>query len=129
MRRVVVTGLGAITPIGNNVSDFWHGIKNGACGVDTITHFDASEFKTQIAGEVKNFDVTEFIEQKEARKMDRYTQFAVVAAEEAVKNAGLDMTKEDPWKVFAYGDNSAGVCQIGIDITANFFRGCICINR
>lgn len=99
MRRVVVTGLGAITPIGNNVSDFWQGIKNGACGVDTITHFDASEFKTQIAGEVKNFDVTEFIEKKEARKMDRYTQFAVVAAEEAVKNAGLDMTKEDPWKV------------------------------
>lgn len=99
MRRVVVTGLGAITPIGNNVSDFWQGIKNGACGVDKITHFDASEFKTQIAGEVKNFDVTEFIEKKEARKMDRYTQLAMVAAEEAVKNAGIDMTNEDPWKV------------------------------
>ncbi len=99
MRRVVVTGLGAITPIGNNVGDFWNGIKSGACGVDTITSFDASEFKTQIAGEVKNFDVTEYIDKKEARKMDRYTQFALIAAEEAVKNSGLDMEKEDAWKV------------------------------
>ena len=99
MRRVVVTGLGAITPIGNNVGDFWQGIKSGACGVDTITSFDASEFKTQIAGEVKNFDVTEYIDKKEARKMDRYTQFALIAAEEAVKNSGLDMEKEDAWKV------------------------------
>lgn len=99
MRRVVVTGLGAITPIGNNTNDFWQAIKDGVCGVDTITRFDASEFKTQVAGEVKNFDPTEFIEKKEARKMDRYTQFALVAAMEAVQHAGLDMTKEDPWKV------------------------------
>lgn len=99
MRRVVVTGLGAITPIGNDVASFWEGIKTGKCGVDKITHFDATEYRTQIAAEVKNFDPTEFIEKKEARKMDRFTQFAVVAADEAIKDAGIDMEKEDPWRV------------------------------
>ena len=99
MRRVVVTGLGAITPIGNNVESFWQGIKSGKCGIDTVTHFDASGFKTQIAGEVKDFEPTDYIEKKEARKMDRFTQLAVVAASEAVADSGLDMEKEDPWKV------------------------------
>ena len=99
MKRVVVTGMGAITPIGNNLDEFWSGIKNGVCGVDKVTLFDASDLKTQIAGEVKNFDPTEYIEKKEARKMDRFTQFAVVAADEAIKNSGLDMEKEDPWRV------------------------------
>ncbi|MCI5604197.1 MAG: beta-ketoacyl-ACP synthase II [Clostridia bacterium] len=99
MRRVVVTGLGAVTPIGNNTAEFWKAIKEGVCGIDKVTHFDASEFKTQIAGEVKNFEVTDFIEKKEARKMDRYTQLAMVAASEAVVNSGLDMEKEDPWRV------------------------------
>ncbi|MGN0106413.1 MAG: beta-ketoacyl-ACP synthase II [Hominilimicola sp.] len=99
MRRVVVTGLGAVTPIGNNVESFWNGIKSGKCGIDTVTHFDASGFKTQIAGEVKDFEPTDYIEKKEARKMDRFTQLAVVAASEAVADSGLDMEKEDPWKV------------------------------
>lgn len=99
MRRVVVTGLGAVTPIGNNVKTFWDGIKAGKCGVDKVTLFDASEFKTQIAGEVKDFDASEYMDKKEARKMDRYTQFAVVAASEAVKDSGLDMEKENAWKV------------------------------
>ncbi len=99
MRRVVITGMGAVTPIGNNVESFWEGIKSGKCGIDTVTHFDASGFKTQIAGEVKDFDPTEYMEKKEARKMDRYTQLAVVAASEAVSDSGLDMEKEDPWRV------------------------------
>ncbi len=99
MRRVVVTGLGAITPIGKDVKSFWNGIKNGECGIDKVTLFDASEMKTQIAGEVKDFDPTEYIEKKEARKMDRFTQFALIAASEAVADSGLDMEKEDPWRV------------------------------
>lgn len=99
MRRVVITGLGAVTPIGNDVKSFWEGIKAGKCGIDKVTHFDASELKTQIAGEVKDFDPSVCIEKKDARKMDRYTQFAVVAATEAVKDSGLDMEKEDPWRV------------------------------
>ena len=99
MRRVVVTGLGALTPIGNNVETFWNGIKSGKCGIDKVTLFDASEYKTQIAGEVKDFDPAEYIDKKEVRKMDRFTQFALVAASEAVKDSGLDMEKEDAWRV------------------------------
>ena len=99
MRRVVVTGLGAVTPIGNDVKSFWDGIKSGKCGIDKVTLFDASELKTQIAGEVKDFEPTDYIDKKEARKMDRYTQFALVAASEAVADSGLDMEKEDPWRV------------------------------
>ena len=99
MRRVVITGLGALTPIGNNVEAFWDGIKSGKCGIDKVTLFDASEYKTQIAGEIKDFDPAEYIDKKEARKMDRFTQFALIAASEAVKDAGLDMEKEDAWRV------------------------------
>ncbi len=99
MRRVVITGLGAVTPVGNNVETFWDGIKSGKCGIDKVTFFDASEFKTQIAGEVKDFDPAEYIDKKEARKMDRYTQLAIVAASEAVEDSGLDMEKEDKWRV------------------------------
>lgn len=108
MRRVVVTGMGAITPIGNDIASFWQAIKNGECGVDTITSFDPSEFKTQIAGEVKNFDPTEYIEKKEARKMDQFTQYALVAAMEAVKNSGIDMSKEDPWRVGVISGSGIG---------------------
>ena len=99
MRRVVVTGLGAITPIGNDAVTFWNAIKNGECGIDKITSFDASEFRTQIAGEVKNFNPEDYIDKKEARKMDKYTQYAVAAASEAMQSSGLDMEKEDPWRV------------------------------
>lgn len=99
MRRVVITGLGAVTPLGNDVKSFWEGIKAGKNGVDKVTLFDASELKTQIAAEVKDFEPTDYIDKKEARKMDRFTQFALVAASEAVKDSGLDMEKEDPWRV------------------------------
>ncbi len=111
MRRVVITGLGAVTPIGNNVESFWNGIKSGKCGIDTVTLFDASGYKTQIAGEVKDFEPTDFIEKKDARKMDRFTQFAVVAASEAVADAGLDMEKEDPWKVGVITGSGIGGIQ------------------
>ena len=99
MKRVVVTGVGAITPIGNNCSDFWASIKAGKCGIDKVTAFDVENFKCQIAGEVKDFNPEEYIDKKEARKMDRYTQFAVIAADEAVKNSGLNMEEEDKWRI------------------------------
>ena len=99
MKRVVVTGVGAVTPIGNDAKTFWQNIKDGVSGVDYVKAFDASGLKTQIAGEIKDLEVTDFIERKEARKMDRCTQFAVIAATEAVKDSGLDMEKEDPWRV------------------------------
>ena len=75
-RRVVITGLGAITPIGNNIQEYWKGLYEGVSGANLITHFDASKFKTQFACEVKNFDVNEFIDKKEARKMDKFAQYA-----------------------------------------------------
>lgn len=99
MKRVVITGVGAITPIGKTADEFWTSIKAGVSGVDKITLFDTEEFKCQIAAEVKDFDATEYIDKKEARKMDRYTQFGVIAASEAMKNSGLDMEKEDPWRI------------------------------
>lgn len=95
MRRVVVTGLGAITPIGNSVSQMWESVKASKCGIDKITLFDTTDRKVTLAGEVKNYVPEEFLDKREARKMDRYVQFAMAAANEAMKDAGLDMEKED----------------------------------
>jgi len=94
-RRVVVTGLGAVTPIGNNTKDFWKSICEGKSGVRRIQSFDASIFASQIAGEVKDFDATPFIDPKELKRMAHFTQYAVVASKEAVADAGLDLTKEN----------------------------------
>lgn len=91
MKRVVITGLGALTPIGNNVHDFWTGLVNGKNGVGPITRFDASKFKTRFACEVKGFEPLDFFEKGEARKYDPYTQFSIAAAQEAVQHAALDM--------------------------------------
>ncbi|MFV0396123.1 MAG: beta-ketoacyl-ACP synthase II [Coprobacillaceae bacterium] len=94
-RRVVVTGLGAITPIGNNVSETWKSVKDGVCGIDNITLYDTSEMKVKVAGEVKNFNPADYIDKKAARKMDRYTQFAMVAAKEAFKDSKIDINTID----------------------------------
>ena len=94
-RRVVITGLGAITPIGNNIQEYWKGLYEGVSGANLLTHFDASKFKTQFACEVKNFDVNEFIDKKEARKMDKFAQYAIVSSDEAIKDSGLDLDKEN----------------------------------
>lgn len=97
-RRVVITGLGTVNPTGNSVNESWNNIKNGYCGIDKITAFDTSEYKTKLAGEVKDFDPTLVIDKKEARKMARFTQFAVVAAAEAIENSGLDIETIDSSK-------------------------------
>lgn len=90
LKRVVVTGLGALTPVGNTVEETWENIKKGVSGAGPITHFDASQFKAQFACEVKNFKATDFIDRKEARKMDLYEQYAIVAAMQAVQDSGID---------------------------------------
>ncbi len=95
LKRVVVTGLGALTPVGNTVEETWENLKKGVSGAGPITQFDASKFKAQFACEVKNFNVTDFIDRKEARKMDRYEQLAIVAAMEAVKDSGMDLETVD----------------------------------
>ena len=93
--RVVITGMGAVTPIGNDVVNFWNNIKEGTCGIDVIKSFDISEFKCKLGAEVKDFDVTVALDKREARKMDKYCQYAMVAADEAIKNSGLDLQAID----------------------------------
>jgi 3-oxoacyl-[acyl-carrier-protein] synthase II len=95
LKRVVVTGLGAVTPVGNTPEETWENLLNGVSGAAPITHFDASKFKTQFACEVKNLNVTDFLDRKEARKMDRYTQLALISAQQAVKDSGMDLDAED----------------------------------
>ncbi len=94
-RRVVITGLGALTPIGNTLPEYWGGLLSGVSGAGPITHFDASKFKTQFACELKNFDPLNFMDRKEARKYDRFAQYAIVSAEEAIIDSGLIFEKED----------------------------------
>ncbi len=94
-RRVVVTGMGLISPVGHTVEETWQSLLAGKNGIDRITLFDTENFNTKIAGEVKNFDPLQYFDRKEARRMDRFTQFALVAAEEAIKDSGLDLEKED----------------------------------
>ncbi len=95
LKRVVVTGLGALTPIGNNVNEYWEGLVNGVSGAAPITHFDASKFKTRFACELKNFNVTDYMNRKDARKMDKFTQYAMIASDEAIADSGLDFDKEN----------------------------------
>ena len=94
LKRVVVTGLGALTPVGNNVAETWDNLVKGVSGAGPITHFDASKFKTHFACEVKNFNGTDYIDRKELRKMDLYTQYAIAAAKEAVEDSGMDLNKD-----------------------------------
>ena len=95
LKRVVVTGLGAITPLGKSLAEYWHGLENGVNGCDFIKQFDASKFKTRFACEVKDFDPTNYLDRKEARKIDRFTQLALIASDEAVKDAGINKDNVD----------------------------------
>ena len=99
MRRVVITGLGAITPLGNNVEEFWNGIKEGKCGIDYIKSFDTTNFKVKLAAEVKNYNPEDFFDKREARRLDKFSQYAMIASREAWKDSGLDKEKENMEKV------------------------------
>lgn len=99
MRRVVITGLGAITPIGNNVEEFWNGIKEGKCGIDKITAFDTTDFKVKLAAEVKGYNPEEYFDRKEAKRLDKFSQYAMIAAREAWEDSGIDKEKENMERV------------------------------
>ncbi|WP_116344578.1 beta-ketoacyl-ACP synthase II [Blastopirellula marina] len=99
MRRAVITGLGTVNPLANNVADTWTGLCNGQSGVNQITQFDASPFRTQIAGELKNFEPDQLFGSKQARRLDRYSQFALAAAMEAIDDSNLELESEDPFRV------------------------------
>lgn len=106
LKRIVVTGMGALTPMGNSIDEYWDALINGVSGADTITQFDASKFRTKFACEVKNFDPVKYLDKKEARKIDRFTQFALVASDQAMADAGLNKDNINPDRigvVFASG--------------------------
>jgi 3-oxoacyl-[acyl-carrier-protein] synthase II len=123
LRRVVVTGLGALTPIGNNIEEYWNGLINGVSGAAPITYFDASKFKTQFACELKNFNAEDFLDRKEARKMDRYAQYAMVSSDEAVLDAGFNFEKLDKDRVgVIWGSGIGGLETFQIEML-NFAAG------
>lgn len=123
-RRVVITGLGAITPIGNNIDSFWEGIKLGKNGIDEISLFNAENLKVKMAAEVKDFDPSNFIDKKEAKRMDRYTQFAVIAAEESIKDSNLDFNTLNIERIgVMFGSGIGGLCTIENQIRTLVAKG------
>jgi 3-oxoacyl-[acyl-carrier-protein] synthase II len=111
LKRVVITGIGAVTPLGNSAPETWKSLVAGVSGIAPITAFDATNFKTRFAGEVKNFDPETVIDRKEARKMDRYSQFSICVAEEALRDSGLDLDKEDRSRVGVIWGSGMGGLQ------------------
>lgn len=123
LKRVVVTGLGALTPIGNTIPEYWEGLKNGVSGAAPITYFDASKFKTQFACEVKNFNVTDFMDRKEARKQDKFTQYAIVASEEAILDSKLNLETIDKDRVGVIWGAGIGGLETFQNEVLNFGKG------
>ena len=123
LKRVVVTGMGALTPLGNSVTEFWNNLRNGVSGCDFITGFDASKFKTRFACEIKDFDPTNFLDRKEARKLDRFTQVAVVASDQAVMDAGIDEKNVNPDRVGVVFASGIGGLITFQEEVVNFAKG------
>ncbi|MEP6701281.1 MAG: beta-ketoacyl-ACP synthase II [Bacteroidota bacterium] len=123
LKRVVVTGMGALTPLGNNVQDYWTGLINGVSGADMITQFDASKFRTRFACEVKGFEPTQFLDRKEARKIDRFTQFALVVSDQAMADAGLNKDNINPDRIgVVFASGIGGLTTFQHEVT-DFARG------
>lgn len=119
LKRVVITGIGALTPIGNTAPEYWEGLTNGVSGAAPITRFDASKFKTQFACEIKNFDVLNYYDKKEARRMDPYTQYAMVSSEEAVRDSGLDIEKVNKDRIgVIFGTGIGGLTSFFHEVVA-----------
>jgi 3-oxoacyl-[acyl-carrier-protein] synthase II len=122
-RRVVVTGIGALTPIGNNLQDYWNSLVNGVSGAANITYFDATNFKTQFACELKGFDVADFIQPKEARKLDKFSQYAMVVADEAIKDSRLDIEAINPDRAGVIWGSGIGGMETFFNESVNFGTG------
>ena len=122
-RRVVVTGIGALTPIGNNLQDYWKALQDGVSGAAPITHFNAESFKTKFACEVKGFEVTDFIHRKEARKLDKFSQYAMVVADEAFNDSGLNVDEIDSDRAGVIWGSGIGGMQTFYNESINFGAG------
>ncbi len=123
LKRVVITGIGAITPLGKDVPTFWSNLVNGVSGAAPITRFDAEKFRTRFACEVKDFEVTDYIPRQEARKMDSFTQFAVIAADEAIRDAGFDLEKINPDRAGVIWGSGIGGLKTFEEEVINFAEG------
>lgn len=123
LKRVVVTGLGALTPIGNNIEEYWNSLVNGVSGAAPITHFDATKFKTRFACEVKNFEPKDFIDRKLVRKMDKFTQYAMVASDEAIADANLDIESLNKYRVGVIWGAGIGGLETFQNEVLNFSQG------
>ncbi len=123
LKRVVVTGLGALTPIGNNIQEFWDGLVNGKSGCAPITYFDTEKFKTKFACELKNYNPEDYFERKEARKLDHFAQYALIASDEAIHDAGLDLAEVDKFRVGVIWGAGIGGLQTFQDEVQNFVEG------
>ncbi len=123
LKRVVVTGLGALTPLGKTVEEYWQGLTNGVSGCDFIKQFDCSKFKTRFACEVKNFEPTDYLDRKEARKIDRFTQFALISSDEAIKDAGISRDNVDVDRVGVIFASGIGGITTFYDEVCNFALG------
>jgi 3-oxoacyl-[acyl-carrier-protein] synthase II len=122
-KRIVVTGMGCLTPLGNSITEYWNNLRNGVSGCDFITLFDASKFKTRFACEIKNFDPTNFLDKKEARKLDRFSQTAIVASDFSVSDAGIDKDNLNPDRVgVVFGSGIGGIVTFQEEVM-NFAKG------
>ena len=125
LKRVVVSGLGALTPIGNDIKSYWSGLKSGVSGADNITYFDTTKFKTQFACELKGYDPMDFFDRKEGRKLDRFSQYAIVSSDEAIKDSGINNEKIDKKRVgVIWGSGIGGLKTFQEEVT-NFVNGCL----
>ena len=123
MRRVVVTGTGALTPVGNNVEEFWKSLVNGVSGADMITHFDAEHYKTKFACELKNYNTADYFDRKEARKLDKYAQYGMIAAEQAFQQAGLADAEIDKDRAGIIWSSGIGGIETFKNEIENFVEG------
>ena len=123
LKRVVVTGLGALTPIGNNLKDFWSGLIAGKSGSAPVTYFDTEKFKTKFACELKDFDPLEFLDRKQQRKMDRFTQYGMVSTDEAIIDSGIDLEKIDKLRVGVIWGSGIGGLETFQNEVLNYAQG------
>ena len=123
LKRVVVTGLGALTPIGNNLEDFWSGLIAGKSGSAPVTYFDTEKFKTKFACELKGFDPLEYLDRKQQRKMDRFTQYGMVSTDEAIIDSGIDLEKIDKLRVGVIWGSGIGGLETFQNEVLNYAHG------
>ena len=123
LKRVVVTGLGALTPIGNSIPEYWDGLISGRSGAAPITYFDTERFKTKFACEIKNFDTKDYFDRKELRRLDKFTQYAMVSSDEAIADSGIDLNNVDKYRVGVIWGAGIGGLETFQNEVINFANG------